>query len=78
MSKIELTDVWAYIRSAVQYNHLLKIVITSQAEASQRGDGWDTGQGKSTLAMYLMIRILRELCGYNDAMIYNYITPPYY
>lgn len=68
---------WDYVKDAVCGDrtgaHLLGIAITSQAEGAMPSEGWATGQGKSTLAMQIMKKILMELVGYPEPVAEDYI-----
>jgi len=68
---------WDYVKDAVCGDgtgaHLLGIAITSQAEGAMPSEGWATGQGKSTLAMQIMKKILTELVGYDEYIAEDYI-----
>jgi len=71
------TNWWDYVKAAVGGDgtgaHILGIAITSQAEGAMPSEGWATGQGKSTLAMQIMKKILTELLGYEEWMAEQYI-----
>jgi len=74
---IKYKNWWDYVKAAVAGDgtgaHILGIAITSQAEGAMPSEGWATGQGKSTLAMQIMKKILMELLGYEEWMAEQYI-----
>lgn len=71
MGKV-LRDWWDYVEDAVTKTdgrtayHVLPIAITSQAEGAMRGDGWGTGQGKSTVAAQIAKKIWMDFYGYDE------------
>ena len=74
---VKYTDWWGYVKDAVCGDgsgaHILGIAITSQAEGAMPSEGWATGQGKSTLAMQIMKKILMEFLGYDEWVAEEYV-----
>ncbi len=63
----ERLDHWyKYAKSAALGDHLLPIVITSQAEGAKPSHGWPYGEGKSTLALGMAKKFWMDFCGYDD------------
>jgi len=48
---LTLSDLSSYINMAIEEDHLIGILFTSEASGYLKSDGWSYGAGKSTLAM---------------------------
>jgi len=55
-----------YAKDAALNDHLLPIILTSQAEGAMQSTGWPYGEGKSTLAMILEKKFYMDFCGYDE------------
>jgi hypothetical protein len=62
----QLDHWYKYAKSAALGDHLLPIVITSQAEGAKPSHGWPYGEGKSTLALGLAKKFWMDFCGYDE------------
>ncbi|MDH5439055.1 MAG: hypothetical protein OEZ48_00145 [Candidatus Bathyarchaeota archaeon] len=51
MAKYRLDNIVDYVWTAINRNYMIGILITSQAEARIKGEGWSFGAGKSTFAL---------------------------